>query len=171
MITFKSDLTETELMHGMRQHYRTISGQKWLVPLCGIFLIFLFGGMIIEDPSDTSNYFFCAVGVLTLLIPVWQVPLIKRNIRRMPNLGKTITWAMDEKTLSGQAEGFEFSQDWSNVYSTTITADGFLVYPQKNLFYWLPSHGFASVEDLQKASGIINRNVKNTKLVKEPSYN
>ena len=83
----------------------------------------------------------------------------------MPNFGKTIKWTMDEAGIRGRGDGFEFSQDWSTIYSATITRNGFLVYPQKQMYYWMPSSGFAKGEDLESAEALITQHVKRTKMV------
>ncbi len=163
MITFTSELKESELLSGVRAHFRTATREKWLLPLSAIVLFIIFGPMAWRDPSDMMNYPFLLLGVLAVTLPLWRIPLVKRNIRRMPNFGKTINWTMDEAGLRGQGEGFEFSQDWSTIYSATITPDGFLVYPQKQMYYWMPSLGFAKREDVETAENLITRHVKRTK--------
>jgi hypothetical protein len=168
MITFKSDLTERDLMHGVRLHYRTATREKWLLPLSGIILFAVFGCMALRDPSNFTNYPFLLLSILGITLPRWRALLIRRNIRRMPNFGKTITWTIGETSLRGQGDGFEFSQDWSTIYSATITKDGFLVYPQKNMYYWLPAGGFASGDDLCLATDLITKNIKKTKMVQKP---
>lgn len=165
MITSVSELKEGELLRGVRAHYRTTTGEKWLLPLSGIVLFAIFGGMAWRDPSDVTNYPFLLLGVLGITLPLWRIPLVKRNIRRMPNFGKTINWMMDEAGLRGRGEGFEFSHDWPTIYSASITRDGFLVYPQKQMYYWMPSSGFATREDVEAAENLITQHVKRTKMV------
>lgn len=165
MITFTSQLKESELLRGVRAHFRTATREKWLLPLSGVVLFTIFGRMAWRAPSDITNYPFLLLGVLGVTLPLWRIPLVKRNIRRMPNFGKTINWTMDEAGLRGRGEGFEFSQDWSTIYSATITRDGFLVYPQKQMYYWMPSLGFAKREDVENAEALITQHVKRTKRV------
>ncbi|HOF62322.1 MAG TPA: YcxB family protein [Candidatus Latescibacteria bacterium] len=153
------------MLRGVRAHFHTATQEKWLLPLSSIVLFTIFGRKAWRDPSDLKNYAFLLLGILSVTLPLWRLLLVKRNIRRMPNFGKTINWTMDETGLRGRGEGFDFSQDWSTIYSATITRDGFLVYPQKQMFYWLPSSGFTKREDVETAEGLITQHVKRTKMV------
>ncbi len=167
MITCKSEISERQLLQAMRVHFRTATHEKWILPLCGIILLVIFGNHIAQDPSDWQNYSFILLAILGFTIPLWRIPLLKRNIRQMPNYGKTVDWNLDQKSIQGKGEGFTFSLDWPTICSATISKNGILIYPQKKLFYWLPAESFSSQDDFNLAIDIVVSSVKKTKMSKQ----
>ncbi len=128
MINSKSELSESQMLQGMRINFRTATQERWLLPLCCVILLTIFGRNIAEDPADWQNYPFIALALIAVTIPLWRIPLLKRNIRRMPTFGKTVDWSLDERAIEGRGDGFSFSQDWDTIFSATITPDGILIY-------------------------------------------
>jgi hypothetical protein len=163
MISCKSQLSEQQLLQGMRVHFRTSTHEKWLLPLCGITLISLFGWQAFLDRLVWHSYLFFLLGIAGITLPLWRIPILKRNIRRMPNCGKTVRWTLDEKSLHGEGDGFTFTQDWSTLFSATITNEGILIYPQKRVFYWVPTEGFSAEEDFLSAAALVASRIKKTK--------
>jgi len=167
VITCKTELSEKQLLRGMKLHFRTSTYDRWVLPLSGITLIVLMGRRVFLDPGDWQNYAFLSLGFIAITIPLWRVPLLRRNIRRMPNWGKEVDWTLDEKSIHAEGDGFTFTQDWSTIYSVTIAKEGLLVYPQKRLFYWLPLEGFATQTEFATVVRIATSQVKRIKTVQQ----
>ncbi|MFH1228282.1 MAG: YcxB family protein, partial [Planctomycetota bacterium] len=167
MIIAQSQFSEEEVSRGMRIHFNknsSLKSSKLLFGFIGI-LFFLNGIMyLIHEPmhyirSITIDF---VAGIIFFSIPflyhIFISWLIKINIRKMPVLNKKATWLFDDKGISGKGEGFESSTAWQFIYSATISKEGLLIYPQENLFYWIPLSGFQTPEEFEAAQKIIITN-------------
>ncbi len=96
-----------------------------------------------------------AVG-LVLLFRRWiQGWMFKQRLRQIPGYGEKMHWRLSESGFHQKIQEDEATGKWENLYETVTTPEGFLLYPQKNLFYWIPLEDFASVEDAERLEQIL----------------
>jgi YcxB-like protein len=148
------------LKEGVKLHRRHGMKLSRFVPQVGTILIVL---------SLISAFFgqgvFLAVlpwgfvGVLLLAIG----PLILWNFRRQfrlnPNKNVEIIWTFTDENLGSQGEGFLNNMAWRKVFRFVDTDRGFLIYPQKSLFFWIPFAGFQGPSDIEAVRGFAKSRV------------
>ena len=61
--------------------------------------------------------------------------------------GKTVEWTISEEDLRTSSDFFQSTIAWGGIYEAVIAPDGIVLFPQKNLFYWLPKEGLEEAED------------------------
>ena len=54
----------------------------------------------------------------------------------------------------------EVTANWKGIMEACITPDGFLLYPQKGIFNWIPRSAFASPADAEVLADILRRKTK-----------
>ncbi len=53
---------------------------------------------------------------------------------------------------------------WNVIFESVETPEGILIYPQKNLFYWLPRTAFATESDYTNFRDLIASKTKHSKI-------
>jgi len=82
----------------------------------------------------------------------WQ---FRRAIRRAPTYGCEMNWEFSPERAMISGADSEASFPWKMLHSAVVSADGMLLYPQKNLFHWIPASAFASPEEYAEACAIV----------------
>lgn len=65
--------------------------------------------------------------------------------------GEDIDWEIDGHTITAKVGPNTSQTDISTFFKVTATPKGILLYPQKNLYYWIPSSAFASPSAYESA--------------------
>jgi YcxB-like protein len=143
------------LKYGVKLHCR--HGSRWIrfVPHAGATLMLLpilaafFGkGLFL------AVFPFAFLGLLLLLIPQFTLWIFRRQFRLNPSKNVEIIWTFTEDGLGSQGEGFNSNMDWRKVFRFVDTEKGFLIYPQKNLFFWIPFVGFTGPNEIEAVRGV-----------------
>ena len=160
MLVAKSVLSLEELLKATKLHMYHKFPQMKFLPFFGvIFLMMSFS-------IDRFFQIICLIlGAIFLAAPLLQNFICKRQYKKLPNFNKQIEWTFNEKGLLNSSEGFEGRQDWSNMYEAIIMKDGFLIYPQALLFYWIPKNAFKESEEFEQVVNFVEKGVKKNKRV------
>jgi hypothetical protein len=93
---------------------------------------------------------------LILLNTAW---LAKRTFRyrfgKLPYRDSEVAWVFTDDGLAAHGDGFTESLSWNKIYRLVDTTDGFLIYPQAMMYYWVPFSGFGNnseVEDVRQVA-------------------
>ncbi len=85
----------------------------------------------------------------------------RRLLRQNPQYEKTLVMSFTDIGLEGNAEGSHFTSEWNSIYETVTTPDGFLIYPQKQIYYWIPRAAFESIGDVAVVENLLRMKTKN----------
>lgn len=85
--------------------------------------------------------------------------VVRRRFKDNPCNGVEVTWAFNAEEFNSTGEGFNQMQSWKKVYEFLDTPAGFLIYPQKNLYYWIPFSGFSTHQEFENVRAIAKANV------------
>ena len=157
-----------EVYQGIKLHFRHTTPIRFVYPpLVGVALVGLTIAFALSEvpPPDTIRGLFLILAATFLLIPFFVLWLSRRKLAAIPIIDKPVTWWVDEKGISARGEGFEFSASWSTAYSALVTPKGILIYPQKNMFYWLPATAFASPAEWERARSFVTDHAPRCKTV------
>lgn len=158
MVTARYTWDTPTLRKGFALHRRTQRATK-LVLLVAIGLI----GWGVYD-ALTAKHWISAVppllfGLFLLFgsgpIASWQ---FDRAARRSPSFGSEMTYTFDPEQVVNSGEGHHAIFTWKTLYSATVTEEGILLYPNKNLFHWIPVTAFASPSDIAIVRSYLQQN-------------
>ena len=150
------------LKDGVKLHCRHATNLNRFVPHAGTVLILLaFVSAFFGKGPFLAMLPWGFVGVLLLAVG----PLILWNFRRQfrlnPNKNGEIIWTFTDENLGSQGEGFNNNMAWRKVFRFVDTDKGFLIYPQKSLFFWIPFAGFQRPSDIEAVRGFAKSRVLN----------
>ena len=82
------------------------------------------------------------VGLLITGFPLFSRWLAAKRARKLPNLNTTIRWEITESDLQTTSEKDSSRFSWELVTKLEERPLGFLLFPQPQIAFWLPKHGF-----------------------------
>jgi len=155
---------EAAMGAAQKWHWRQQAWVRWFFPVFGVLNIVL-GVRAVQDPDalDLAIMFFI-VGPCCLLLPWILVIQHRRNIRKSPYYGKTVSWQIEEHQMSAVTEGAAWSLTWDKILNSIATPEGLLAYTHKNMYYWFPKTAFRSDQDYEDVKRIIARSTKHREL-------
>jgi hypothetical protein len=149
--------TADHLIRGMKNHARG-SGILRAVSYLGWLMIFGFFVMWYKQ-DFMSAVPMALIGLFFLLGKTITYSSARRQFRRNPHKDAEISWYFSPDKISSAGEGFDNSLAWNKVFKFVDTAEGFLIYPQKQLFYWVPFSGFKSESDVEGVRNLVKSKV------------
>lgn len=139
---------ETTMSRGRHWHWFKTPWLCCVLPFLGVLLI-VFGTFILsrEDDFLATPWVLIVMGCYFIL-RYWIIGFrFRRDLRKNPHYGKEMQWIFTEDGFQALMAGSEVKSDWSGFYETFITPDGFLLYPQKGIYYWIPKSAFTTSAD------------------------
>lgn len=121
----------------------------------------------LPEPSHFWKIYGFCFGGLILARPVLRKRYFLSQLRKSPIHGKEICFTIAESGITTKTEVSEGTLKWSALHLTITTPDGFLLYPQKNLFSWLPNGDFGSEEEVAEFAELLSVQTKNRVLGKK----
>lgn len=156
------ELTRKSLRTGMWTHlfHRNIIS-TFLIPLLGI--IFLSYGLhhLLTKPSSGTSFgvILMLLGAFYLILSFRRVNVaVKNAFQGNPN-ERMITLTAADGTLTlrdGESTG---TSPYSSLVDFKITKKGLLLYPQKNIFYWIPANAEIEGGTWQDFTNLIATNI------------
>lgn len=121
-----------------------------------------------KKPLILALVVFVMVGLGCIIWYVGMMLLIRFNqtlqIKRIPAYGMTLHYTVTEAGLRSTVGELETFLPWNLVLKSMATPDGVLVYPQSNMFNWLPKTAFASESDYDRFLHLISAKTKHSKI-------
>ena len=77
---------------------------------------------------------------------------------KRPDANVQVEWQFSKEEIKSQTALGEATLHWKSFVRVVETREGFLFYPLKNLFHWLPFSAFESPDCIAKVRGMINKN-------------
>jgi hypothetical protein len=89
---------------------------------------------------------------------------ISRSIEESSDYKKVVTWMIKEEGLGQRAGESHCFTAWPDVYESVTTPEGALVYPQKEVFYWIPQAAFIGETDYQRFLELLKAKTKHSRV-------
>jgi hypothetical protein len=138
----------------------------YLVIAIYFILVGLYGLLVFDDLGAISTI---VLGLFYIFLSKLNLNLIlfARNIKRLNYENKEVEWEISkDKIVYRMINLTESTYSWEFIKSVLDTPKGFLLYPQKNTFYWLPKKAFTKEEDIAVFAFIAQDKVKNFQQIK-----
>jgi len=159
------DLVQAYKDHKKSTKYFWLS--RLLVFGLGIFnLLFgLFG--LFSELSNKFAIFQLIIGLLLMLAEVISNLFYKYRCKKINYDNKQVEWEVREDKIVHRIINLsESTFTWELIKGILDTPQGFLLYPQKNLFYFIPKSGFQQPEDIAHFAFIAQDKVKSFQQIK-----
>ncbi len=123
---------------------------------CIVIACLGFGGVY---PSRVVAGLLLATGLFGVLSKALLVAKSMRKARRHPFFGKELTVAVSAEELSVRSGASGYAQPWRNFTGYRLLGPGFLLYHDRNAFFFIPSEaltaGYARrLEEILGAAGV-----------------
>lgn len=144
-IEIQSTYSEEEMLIAREWHWRKFGFLQtgWIF---GGILLILAGSFVLRD-NLTLGGVFISYGVYC----IFRKRILKRRylkiIRSSPHLGKAVIWKINEDKIIQTLDIAKSESKWESFLNTVSTPDGFLVYIQKNIYFWIPISGLINKSD------------------------
>lgn len=130
-----------------------------------LFLLFILLALTVMflDERDDAHY----VPIFIFLVFLSAVFIIALSIRRRiwsyqfksrPDANTVVEWEFGEDEIKARTELGESTNKWNGFLKIVEVKEGFLFYPIKNIFYWIPFSAFEKPECIDKVRGFIIKN-------------
>lgn len=160
--------TREELLKAMRHHHRIRFRLAFIVimKVCAAALLVLIGIAIgawfVAPPTSLPPFWaMLALAVVSLYwlfnekINAWNW---SRGFSKRPDANSEIDWEFSDENIAIKSALVTATVAWKSFFKVVETNDGFLFYPVKNIFYWLPLSAFESSECVAKVRQLIAEN-------------
>ena len=98
--------------------------------------------------SIKKNYILAGFNIFiiifSLLLQKLSKSLFNNQLRKNPQYDKDVIHKFNESGFESITDNSTGKFEWNALLKTTITPDGILLYPQENLFYWIPNNSMES---------------------------
>ena len=138
---------------------------QYPIPLLGIMFAFQIFAMVYFNNESIGQAIISTLPLVLLAIGAYYLIKwrIKQTIRKIPSLNAQVTWTFDDQKYVMQTDHASGQNAWQNVFEAVVFPEGVLIYPQKQLFHWIPREAFRDNYELLKP--IISKNVAKHKIV------
>jgi hypothetical protein len=162
-ITASYAWTADELIKAQENHVRAQCRRRYRMGLKFVLLMMILAGW--------CNYQTQGWSILTVLLPVGGIYLLflrkydvrwslRRHFKKRPDRDSRIVWTLGENDLQNKTDASESRQNWSQIAKVRKASNGFLLYPNDKMFYWLPMNAFGSQEDRQRTEELLRSKIK-----------
>ena len=125
--------------------------------LVGIYLFVI-------EPKTPVPWLATAAG-LYFLLRYWVSGFqFRRSLKKHPQFNSTLSWVFDEDGVEVENEHGTSKSKWSAFLKTYTVSDGFLLYPHRAAFNWIPNSALRSDEDVHVLEDILARKTLNKKI-------
>jgi hypothetical protein len=167
-IFIKHSWKAEELTKGAKYHFKSSLARKivsiiyFILAVCYI-LFGLYGLLIV---SSSGAMFSIFLGLLFLFLFLFRHKLnmffFAKNVKKLNYENKEVQWEVNrDKVVYRIINLAESTFNWELIQGVLDTPEGFLLYPQKNTFYWLPKAAFEKEADIALFAFIAQEKVKN----------
>ena len=159
-----------DLVQAYKDHKKS-SKYFWLSRLIvlGLGIINLLFGLfgLFSEPSNKFAIFQIVIGLFLLMGEVISNWFYQYRCKKIDYDNRQVEWEVrEDKIVYRMINLSESTFSWELIKGILETDQGFLLYPQKNLFYFIPKTGFQQPEDIAHFVFIAQDQVKNFQQIK-----
>lgn len=150
--------TADDLSQANRYHFRHICRRPFRFGLHFIVaLFFLFGVLMLTVPSPAGqtplpvSIGFLGVGIYWFAVrPFERRWAARRRFSRRPDRDLELEWLVDADKILVQSDLARSEASWRAFTKVVRTPHGVLLYPNDQMYHWLPRRGFADDAEFER---------------------
>jgi hypothetical protein len=159
-----------DLVQAYKYHKKS-SKYFWLSRfiIFGLGIVNLLFGIISLFSGDPNmfNGFQLAIGLILIMSEIISNASYRYRCKKLNYAGRQVEWeVMKDKITHRMLNLSESTFTWELIIGVLDTPKGFLLYPQRNLFYFIPKSGFQQQEDIAHFAFLAQDRVKNWQQIK-----
>ena len=151
----------------MRYHYKLklrrvlLLMKVFSVGLLAFIGIVLFAWVVFPSTSPPPFWallllaIFCVYWLTIDRMNAWNS---SRGFSKRPDANVQIEWEFSKEKIKSRTELGEATIDWKGFLRVVESREGFLFYPLKNLFHWLPFSAFESADCIERVRELVREN-------------
>jgi YcxB-like protein len=157
--------TREELVRAMQYHQR-VTIRRGVVLLMKVFSavllllisLLLVAGVLLPGTSAPPVWAVIVLAAFSLywltfdIVNAWYWSL---GFNKRPDANIEINWRFSDAEITMQSSLGTATVGWNSFFRIVETSDGFLFYPLKKLFHWLPFAAFESADCIAKVRRLI----------------
>lgn len=160
--------TRQELTRAMLHHQRRKlrAGVVLFAKIVSAILLIFIGIVLLAWmllPSTSAPPFWAIL--ILVLVSVYCLMFDKVNVwswgrgfAARPDADLEIEWEFSREEIRSQTELGKASVNWRSFLTVVETSDGFLFYPLKNFFHWIPFSAFESDDCIERVRRFVKEN-------------
>ena len=156
--------TIEEFLEARKWHWKKHGSLQYLWFVAGVLLL-LFGGLGVATEDRVFPIYLLIVGVYCISRKKILEYRFRRSMKTSPAIDKEVVWKLSMDGFTQESELGKSDLSWDSVYQSYSTKNGYLVYPQKNMYYWIPRSGFDSEDDFEEVDKILKEKTENKEIV------
>lgn len=161
-----------DISTGFKYHLKsttTLRIASIVARLTGITLMFtlILRYMLLDKFLELKDLFDIVMIIFCLFINKILIYIFSYSYKRKNYENKQMEWQISsEKIVCRMINLFETKMSWDLIQGVLDTPECFLMYPQEQMFFWLPKYAFKSEEDIAQFAFIAQDKVKNWQQIK-----
>lgn len=155
--------TDEELIQSYRYHFRHLCRPAFRLGLNLIFAFNVLAGCILIPPgrSPFLGIVLLVSGLYWFAILPFERPwTIRRRFAKRPDKNLELEWQITPERLAVRSTAHSSDFTWQLIAKVVRTPLGILLYPNDQIFHWLPRHGFASDAEFERLAEIAKSKVQ-----------
>jgi hypothetical protein len=139
--------SESEASRAAQEVTKAVAPFIRFLPFLGILILVAAVFSKITLGLDEIPIVSIILGLILSLLPLLMRFQAKKQFRKNPSANAVISWKISEVMLEITTPGSQTSFRWKMLVGMRQVSDGFLLFPQTRIAYWIPKHAFQSEED------------------------
>lgn len=162
--TAKYIFNEAAMRRGRYWHWFKTPFLVFLFPAIGLIMVALGFWLHWKNSESPTAWILPVVGAY-FIFRYWIIGLrFERNIRAHPLYGYEMKCVVDHDGSTTFSPDGESRSGWSHLHAIYVTPEGFLIYPQKEIWVWIPRSAFGCEEEAAFAEDVMMRQPVTKKL-------
>ncbi len=155
---------EATMRRGRYWHWFKKPILVWIFPVIGLFAVVL-GFWLNSLNSQSITAWMLPIFGTYAIFRYWIIGFrFEHRIRANPMYGYELKWVVDDTGSTSIFPKGESKSSWEHLYAIYVTPDGFLIYPQKEIWAWIPKAAFKSEEEITFVEEVLMRQAVAKKL-------
>ena len=161
-VVIKYRWTVDEVQQAHHYHFRHTCRPLFRVGLHCSFVFVLLGGVLMlvtsgssgKAPLSISLGFVAAGSYWFVLRPFDRRWRIRRQFEKRPDRDLEIEWEVSDDRIIARSELGQSEIAWRAFAKVVFTPSGVMLYPNDQLYQWVPRHGFAGAGDFERFAAL-----------------
>jgi hypothetical protein len=156
---------DIETMSRGRYWFWRTNPRWWAISsIMGIMGVLVGTYLFVVEPRTPAPWLSMAAGFYFLLRYWISGFHFRRTLKKHPQFNSILNWTFDDEGLRVENEYGVTTSKWNAFLRTYTVPDGFLLYPQKAAFNWIPCSAFKSEGEAHCLEEILRRKTRNKKI-------
>jgi phosphotransferase system glucose/maltose/N-acetylglucosamine-specific IIC component len=140
--------SESEAFRAKQEVTKAVAPVVRFLPVFGILLLISAGVSKIMLGIGEIPIGPIVFGLILTLLPLITRFQTKKQFKLNPSANAIISWEISKDMLENKTPGSQTSFKWAMLVRIRQVRDGFLLFPQTRIAYWIPKHAFQSEDDV-----------------------